>query len=56
MPRQFRKQKPYIVVFCEGESEQMISDLKRLETGYENGDKKATKKIADQYPTAETKS
>ena len=28
MPRQFRKQKPYIVVFCEGESEQMISELK----------------------------
>lgn len=34
MPRQFRKQKPYIVVFCEGESEQMISELKRLEPGY----------------------
>ena len=25
MPRQFRKQKPYIVVFCEGESEQVYT-------------------------------
>lgn len=41
MPRQFRKQKPYIVVFCEGESEQMISDLKRLEPGYVKGDRKS---------------
>lgn len=54
MPRQFRKQKPYIVVFCEGESEQMISDLKRLEPGYVKGDKKATEKIAEHYPTAVT--
>ena len=54
MPRQFRKQKPYIVVFCEGESEQMISELKRLEPGYVKGDKKATEKIAEHYPTAVT--
>ena len=55
MPRQFRKQKPYIVVFCEGESEQMISELKRLEPGYVKGDKKATEEIAEHYPTAVTK-
>lgn len=54
MPRQFRKHKPYIVVFCEGESEQMISELKRLEPGYVKGDKKATEKIAEHYPTAVT--
>lgn len=30
MPRQFRKQKPYIVVFCEGESEQVYTDLKDI--------------------------
>lgn len=29
MPRQFRKQKPYIVVFCEGESEQVYTDFLR---------------------------
>ena len=38
MPRQFRKQKPYIVVFCEGESEQMISELKYY---FDNGIAKA---------------
>ena len=45
MPRQFRKQKPYIVVFCEGESEQMISELKRLEPGYVKGDKMQRRKL-----------
>ena len=27
MPRQLRKQKPYIVVFCEGESERAYMDF-----------------------------
>lgn len=36
------------------EKEQMISELKRLEPGYVKGDKKATEKIAEYYPTAVT--
>ena len=32
----------------------MISELKRLEPGYVKGDKKATEKIAEHYPTAVT--
>lgn len=31
MPRQYRKSKPYIVVFCEGESEQAYTDFLKRE-------------------------
>ena len=30
MPRQFRKEKPYIVVFCEGKSEQAYVDFLKM--------------------------
>ena len=31
MPRPVRKEKPYIVVFCEGESEQAYADFLKKE-------------------------
>ena len=36
------------------DKEQLLSDLKRPEPGYVKGDKKATEKIAEHYPTAVT--
>ena len=31
MPRQLKREKPYIVVFCEGESEQAYTDFLKKE-------------------------
>ena len=31
MPRQLKRKKPYIVVFCEGESEQAYTDFLKKE-------------------------